>query len=126
MRPAAHLGFRISGEEIRSDILVPGYYDPEIDELLAALSATHELMSIGQLIDDGQLELRQGKYVSKLHYGTGRIPYVRTSDIANWELRSSPKHGVSEAVWRELQAQQDVRPGDVLLVHEGTYLIGTC
>lgn len=126
MRPAPQLGFRISDEEIRNDILVPRYYDPEIDELLAALVPTHELVSIGELIDARLLELRQGKYVSKLHYGTGRIPYVRTSDIANWELRSSPKHGVSEAVWNEFQEQQDVRPGDVLLVHEGTYLIGTC
>ncbi|MGH2716883.1 MAG: hypothetical protein ACRDM7_23935 [Thermoleophilaceae bacterium] len=50
---------------------------------------------------------------------------MRTSDIANWELRASPKHGVSEAVWAKYQTQQDVRPGDVLLVHEGTYLIGT-
>jgi hypothetical protein len=125
MRSAAHLGFRVSDGEIRNDILVPRYYDPEIDELLDALKSTHWLVSVGELIDDGALELRQGKYISKLHYGTGSIPYVRTSDIANGELRASPKHGVSKAVWAEFQTQQDVRPGDVLLVHEGTYLIGT-
>jgi hypothetical protein len=126
MRHAAHLGFRVSEGEIRNDIFVPRYYDPEIGEMLEELRPTHELVSIGELINDRLLELRQGKYIGKLHYGTGSIPYVRTSDIANWELRASPKHGVSQAVWAEYQSQQDVRPGDVLLVHEGTYLIGTC
>jgi hypothetical protein len=120
------LGFRVLNEDIRNDILVPRYYDPEIDDLLAALEPTHQLVSVGELVDDGLLELRQGKYIPKLHYGTGSIPYVRTSDIANGELRASPKHGMSDAIWHEYQAQQDVCPGDVLLVHEGTYLIGTC
>jgi hypothetical protein len=125
MRRAVNLGFRVAYSSIRNDILVPRYYDPETDLLLDALSETHELVSIQDLLDAGELELRQGKYVAKLHYGTGRIPYIRTSDIANWELRGSPKHGVAEAVWEQFVEQQDVVPGDVLLVHEGTYLIGT-
>lgn len=126
MRTAGQMGFRITQDDVRNDILIPKYYDPELDDLCSELASTHMLVSIGELIEDGVLELRQGKYIGKLHYGTGRIPYIRTSDIANWELRSSPKHGVSEAVWKEFHAQQDVQPGDVLLVHEGTYLIGTC
>lgn len=125
MRRTAHLGFTVADGEIRSDILVPRYYDPEIAELLEDLGGDHDLVTVGELIDDGQLELRQGKYIGKIHYGTGRIPYIRTSDIANWELRASPKHGVSEAVWAQYREQQDVEPGDVLFVHEGTYLIGT-
>ncbi|MBW8059848.1 MAG: hypothetical protein FVQ78_05835 [Solirubrobacterales bacterium] len=126
MRATKHLGFQIAETEVRNDILVPHYYDPELPDLLEALEPSHHLVSIGELIEDGSLELRQGRYIGKLHYGTGRIPYIRTSDIANWELRSSPKHGVSDAVWREFHGQQDVKHGDVLLVHEGTYLIGTC
>jgi hypothetical protein len=126
MRSTVRLGFRVANKHVRNNILVPRYYDPEIDELLAELASTHLLVSVGQLIDDGSLELRQGKYIAKQHYGSGTIPYVRTSDLANGELRASPKHGVSQAIWADHQAQQDVRPGDVLLVHEGTYLIGTC
>jgi hypothetical protein len=125
MRPSGRLGFAVRHGALRNDILVPRYYDPAIERDLAALAATHDLVSIRELIETEQLELRQGKYVPKQHYGTGPIPYIRTSDIANWELRGSPKHGVSEAVWERYVEQQDVRPGDVLLVHEGTYLIGT-
>lgn len=125
MRPSGRIGFAVKNREIENDILVPRYYDPVLERDLEALTPTHRLLAVRDLIDAGHLELRQGKYVSKMHYGTGRIPYMRTSDLANWELRGSPKHGVSEAVWQDHVKQQDVRPGDVLLVHEGTYLIGT-
>lgn len=117
-------GFVVANKDIRNDIFVPGYYDPEIDKSLGQLKDTHDLISIGSLIEMDLLELRQGNYVGKILYGSGGIPYIRTSDISNSEIRASPKHGISEAVWEDLQAKQDVRPGDVLLVHEGTYLIG--
>lgn len=125
MRAGARLGFRVRDSEINNDIFVPRYYDPSIDARLAELEKTHELVTIGELIDAGELELRQGNYVGKMHYGTGPFPYIRTSDIANWELRGSPKHGVSKHVYAEYATRQEVRPMDVLLVHEGTYLIGT-
>lgn len=125
MRRGVRLGFVLDSSEIRNDILVPRYYDPAIDERLQELSQSHDLVSLGALIDSGQLELTQGDYIGKINYGTGPIPYIRTSDLANWELRSSPKHGVAEKIYLQYKAKQDVQPGDILLVHEGTYLIGT-
>jgi hypothetical protein len=119
------LGFIIREGEIRGDVLVPKYYDPEIERDLAALTPTHDLVPLGDLIAEGAVQLRQGNYVGKIHYGTGTIPYIRTSDIANWELRGSPKHGVSDAVAAVFRAKQSVAADDVLLVHEGTYLIGS-
>jgi len=121
----AHAGFVLSSLDVRNDILVPKYYDPAIEEHLSSLAPTHELLLIGDLIEEGHLQLRQGNYIGKMHYGTGRVPYIRTSDIANWELKGSPKHGVSEAIYSTFSGHQDVQPFDVLLVHEGTYLIGT-
>ena len=125
MRGTGRLGFTLQADDVIRDILVPHYYDPRIAARLAELESTHELVSVGSLINAGHLELRQGNYIGKIHYGSGAYPYIRTSDLANWELRGSPKHGVSQAVYDQWAAKQDVRPGDVLLVHEGTYLIGT-
>ena len=119
------LGFTIASGEVRRDILVPRYYDPLVPKRLGELERTHDLVSVGSLIDAGDLEMRQGNYIGKIHYGTGPYPYIRTSDIANWELRASPKHGVSAEVYETYARKQDVRQGDILLVHEGTYLIGT-
>lgn len=31
-------------------------------------------------------------------YGTGNIPFIRTSDISNWEIKADFKHGVSEEI----------------------------
>jgi hypothetical protein len=125
MNKGARLGFVVAAGELRNSIYTPRYYDPSIDERLEELSTTHDLVSIQELIGLGELQLRQGKYIDKMFYGTGPVPYIRTSDIANWELRGSPKHGVSESVASEYRAFMDVQEMDVLLVHEGTYLIGT-
>jgi len=125
MRGENRLGFLTLGSEIRNDILVPRYYDPRIDARLVQLSRTHELISLETLVSTKQLRHTQGNYINKLYYGTGDVPYIRTSDIANWELKGSPKHGISPSILVELREQQNIAPGDILVVHEGTYLIGT-
>lgn len=125
MRGAGRIGFVLSAQDVKRDILVPHYYDPTITARLEELEETHTLWSIADLLSSRHLDIRQGNYIGKIHYGSGSYPYIRTSDIANWELRGSPKHGVSEAVYEQWAKRQDVRAGDVLLVHEGTYLIGT-
>jgi type I restriction enzyme M protein len=72
------------------------------------------------------LEITSGDEVGKLAYGSGSVPFVRTSDISNWEVKVDPKHGVSEEIYEGLRKKQDVREGDILMVRDGTYLIGTC
>lgn len=101
-------------------------YDPAVGATLERLSATHDLVSVQALLDDGTLEITTGHEVGKLAYGGGTVPFVRTSDISNWEIKRDPKHCVSDAVYESLAAKQDVRPGDILMVRDGTYLIGTC
>jgi type I restriction enzyme M protein len=98
MRPDARLGFTVDASQIRNTIYTPRYYDPSIEERVEELSTTHDLVSIQQLMAGGELQLRQGKYIDKMNYGTGQVPYIRTSDIANWELRASPKHGINEVI----------------------------
>ncbi|WBB79853.1 hypothetical protein O7606_00095 [Micromonospora sp. WMMD882] len=121
----SRLGFVVSEGQIRNDIFVPKYYDPEIEATIESYSETHYLVPVSELMASGELEMRQGNYIPKMHYGTGSVPYIRTSDIANWELRGSPKHGISDNVAQVFRQKQNVRSDDVLLVHEGTYLIGT-
>ena len=59
-------GFLIQNSGIRNEILVPRYYDPEIGRLLKDLSKTHELPTIGSLIEEKVLQVRQGKEIGKL------------------------------------------------------------
>jgi type I restriction enzyme M protein len=51
------------------------------------------------------------------------MPFIRTSDISNWELKADPKQSVSEIIYEA--NKQDVRSEDIFLVRDGTYLVGT-
>ena len=110
---------------IRDSIYIPKYYNPELAERQAALSGTHTCRTIGELVDAGLLAAETGDEIGKAAYGTGDIPFVRTSDISNWEIKSAPKQGVSREIYEEYSSGQDVQPGDILFVRDGTYLIGT-
>jgi type I restriction enzyme M protein len=119
-----HLGFLLKVTQIKNRILVPKYYDPELAERLRQLSDTHTLVLIGDLVKKGIINITTGVEVGKMAYGTGSIPFIRTSDISNWELKADPKQGVSEDLYNSLKNKLDVKAGDILMVRDGTYLIG--
>jgi type I restriction enzyme M protein len=121
-----HLGFTVMSDAIQDDIYLPKYYNPELQERLLALDATHDLVRLGDLADQGVLSVNTGHEVGKLAYGTGPIPFIRTSDIANWEIKGDPKHGVSPDIFASLADRQNVEIDDILMVRDGTYLVGTC
>lgn len=121
-----HLGYSVATAQLAEDMLAPRYYDPEVVRELESLRDTHELVKLGDLVEEGHLQVRTGDEVGKLAYGTGSVPFVRTSDISNWEVKLDPKHCVSEQIFAELAQKQDIRAGDILMVKDGTYLIGTC
>jgi type I restriction enzyme M protein len=120
------LGFVLNKTEVRSNVLCPRYYDPQITVELNRLAGTHTLVSFKELGMDGVVSVMTGDELGKLAYGTGPIPFIRTSDISNWELKADPKHGVDRNLFETLKRKQDVRASDILLVKDGTYLIGTC
>ncbi|GGP39328.1 N-6 DNA methylase [Saccharothrix coeruleofusca] len=124
--PFDHLGFIVNSREITDAIYLPKYYNPELAQRLAELSETHELVKLGDLADKGLLSVTTGHEVGKLAYGTGPIPFIRTSDIANWEIKGDPKHGVSKDIYETYRGRQNVEIGDILMVRDGTYLVGTC
>lgn len=113
-----------SSEAIRDSVFIPKYYDPELSRRIVELAGTHTCQTIADLVKAGILSATTGDEIGKAAYGTGDIPFVRTSDIANWEIKSFPKQGVSEDIYQEYAASQDVQPGDILFVRDGTYLIG--
>ena len=90
------------------------------------MAQTHEVVSIHELVKQKALSICTGDEIGKLAYGTGEIPFVRTSDISNWEIKLDPKHCVSEEVFARFKDRQDVQADDILMVKDGTYLIGTC
>lgn len=121
-----HLGFTVSKSEIIDSIYLPKYYNPEIVTQLNSLRDDFDLISMADLKKDGLITISTGHEVGKLSYGTGQIPFIRTSDISNWEIKLDPKQGLSEEIYDLYKDKQDVQPLDILMVRDGTYLVGTC
>lgn len=120
------LGFTMNENEIVDNIYLPKYYNPEIPAALRAMGETHDLISLGELADAGVIEVSTGHEPGRLAYGEGGIPFVRTSDIANWQIKPDPKHGLSEETYLKYKDLQNIEPEDILMVRDGTYLVGTC
>lgn len=124
MKTHNHLGFILKHSAVRRNVFIPKYYNPDISARLNELRRTHELILLGDLIRRSHIQTATGDEIGKMAYGTGSIPFVRTSDISNWEIKADPKHAVSESVYGRYAAKQDVQPGDLFFVRDGTYLIG--
>jgi restriction endonuclease S subunit len=116
-------GFARSISSINRGVFIPKYYDPELDADVRRYQPFHRTVSIGKLVKDAVLSWKTGIEVGKMAYGTGDVPFIRTSDISNWELKGDPKQAVSEEIYAD--NAQDVQAGDIFVVRDGTYLVGT-
>ena len=117
------LGFMHQIDETQRGVFIPKYYNPRIEEDLEGLRQTHNLVALSDLIEHGILDWDTGIEIGKMAYGTGRIPFVRTSDLSNWEIKGDPKQSVSEEIYQA--NKQDVQTEDIFVVRDGTYLVGT-
>lgn len=108
--------------------LVPRYYDDHLaDEVkIDADKLSTSVTTLGEMINLGLLTIRKGHEVGSDAYGSGDIPFVRTSDLHNFEIAHDPTNCVSEEVYEQYQHQQRLKPGDVLMVVDGRYKIGRC
>lgn len=110
-----------------SNYLVPRYYvrDHAFTDVEEEIIKGARLATIGELIDEGVLTVRKGHEVGSHAYGSGDNPFVRTSDVNNLEISTDPTNAVSDEVYEEYRRQQGLKPGDVLMVVDGRYRIGT-
>lgn len=121
-----HLGFSFNFSQIQNNILIPEYYNPEIDIEISKLENTGKFsfIAVKELVKKGFLDITRGHEVGSRFYGTGNVPFVRTSDLINWEINIDPKKQVNEDIYYQYKDKQDIQPGDILFISDGTFLIG--
>jgi len=120
-------GFTVDREEVeKSNIYISEYFNPHIKNKLLLLSKNkkYKLKSISDLINENIIEVKRGNEIGSKYYGSGTIPFVRTSDIVNWEIKFDPVKAVSIEVFNMFKKNQDVKENDILFVNDGTFLIG--
>jgi type I restriction enzyme M protein len=122
----SHLGFVVPENEIAENIYIPESYKPEVKEKINKFknSKEYELVKFGDLVEQGIIQIKRGNEIGSQYYGTGEIPFIRTTDIVNWEIKMDTVKSISEDVYQKYRRQQDIRENDILFVNDGTFLIG--
>lgn len=123
---ANHLGFIRRSSGISNYVFIPSYYDPEIKQKLKEMEKTgkYRLIAIKELVEQGLVSIKRGNEIGSRYYGMGDVPFVRTSDIVNWEIKIDPVKSIPEEVYEKYRRRQDIRENDILFVADGTFLIG--
>ncbi|HRV05233.1 MAG TPA: N-6 DNA methylase [Candidatus Ratteibacteria bacterium] len=122
----SHFGFIVRSSEIINYVFIPSYYDPETMQKLNEMGKTekYKITTIKEMVEHKLISIKRGHEVGSRYYGMGDVPFVRTSDIVNWEIKIDPVKSIPEEVYEQYKKRQDIRENDILLVTDGTFLIG--
>lgn len=120
------LGFTINSNDIENNIYIPEHYSQETAMKIKKLqkNSEYEFITLKDLIKEGYVSIKRGNEIGSHFYGTGDVPFVRTSDIVNWEIKADPVKAVADEVYEKFADKQDIRENDILFVNDGTFLIG--
>ncbi|MHA1508599.1 MAG: N-6 DNA methylase [Promethearchaeota archaeon] len=118
--------FKINSSHVKNNIMIPSYYIG-VEKPLKALENNEDfqLISIRDLITKKIIYtknrdfLPRGVEIGSSVYGLGSIPFVRTSDINNWEIDLDSHKKTSEEVYNQFKTKQKIEVGDILLVKDG-------
>ncbi len=119
-------GFSINLKKIEDNIFIPDHYDHHVKIKLEETRKTnlYNMITVSDLLKNKTLEIKRGNEIGSQFYGTGDIPFVRTSDIVNWEIKADPIKAVAQEVYENYKDKQDIKENDILFVNDGTFLIG--
>lgn len=99
--------FKVSANDVfAKGVIVPAYFDSRFNREIEA-TLTHlgvDGISIGDLIDNGTLSVRQGHGSPGNDQRTGEVPYIKVSDIRALRMNINPTNliprKVAESFWR--------------------------
>ncbi|TXT65310.1 MAG: putative type I restriction enzymeP M protein [Promethearchaeota archaeon] len=118
--------FKMKVADIHNNIFIPNYY-LGIEKRLEKLASddNYDLKTIQELINDGIIYTNRNGYIprgdeigSKV-YGLGDIPFIRTSEISDWQVNLDSNKKTSEEVYKQYEVKQNIEIGDILLVKDG-------
>ena len=124
--------FKIKNHQIFRNIYIPNYYTGVQKTLkLLETDSNYLLSSIKQLSEEKIIYtnsngfIPRGDEIGSQVYGLGNIPFIRTSEINNWEIKLESNKSTSEEVYEKYKEKQNIEVGDILLVKDGgSNLIG--
>lgn len=118
--------FKIKYGQIKNHIFIPNYYigvEGTLDHLEEKKG--YKIISIQSLVDQNILYTNKsgffprGNEIGSNVYGLGDIPFIRTTEINNWEVNLDAHKKTSEEVYLQFKDKQNIEVGDILLVKDG-------
>lgn len=103
---------------VNADLWTPMYSYPLYVNTLKAIQGKWKTISVGEIADlkKGD-EVGSDTYIGYLDKRKTDVPFVRTSDIVNYEIDQYPDFFISEEINKELE--QGFQNGDVLFTKDG-------
>jgi type I restriction enzyme S subunit len=101
-----------------TDIFTPKFYYPKYLNTLKALKKKFKTIELGEIAD-----IKRGDEVGSENYRKyidrkdPDIPFIRTSDLVNYEIDNYPDYYIDEEIYKELK--QDLRAGDIIYTKDG-------
>lgn len=106
-------------ELCNQDMWTPAFYYPLYLNTLKAIKKICKTITIREL----DIDIKKGDEVGAENYknyldkDSDDIPFIRTSDIVNYEVDNYPDYYVSENMFNKIN--QDVKEGDILFTKDG-------
>lgn len=118
--------FKLNSNQIKNKIYIPSYYTG-VEKTLKKLENDDKfiLTNIKKLTKQKIIYTNKGGYIPRgaeigsQVYGLGDIPFIRTSEFFNWEVKLDSNKKTSEEVFEQYRERQNIEEGDILLVKDG-------
>lgn len=122
--------FKVSAQTVSdTNVYVPRYYWRKKEEIIIqnAINDGYDLVSIGELIQDGVISHFDGHgSPASENKGKGEVPYIRVKDIVNWEIYKDPTSLIPENVYNKMMSKAKyLEEKDIVYVRRGSYRIGS-
>jgi type I restriction enzyme S subunit len=108
--------YSVASSEIH-DTITPKFYYPHYKKALEAVRCKFPMVRLSQIA-----EMQRGDEIGSTNYRTfvkkraDDIPFIRTSDLTNYEIDSTPTYYVDPSA---VNTAQDLRSSDVLVTKDG-------
>ncbi len=128
-REESKLKFRFLQTDAASSgvILASYHWRKPYEDALEGFAGENDctLVSIGELVDSGELKLESGHGSPKSHFkGRGSVPYIKVSDIKNWRIIENSKYFIPMDEARRLRGNRTLRPFDLVTPTRASKNIG--
>jgi len=103
---------------VDTDLWTPAYSYPFYANILKAMQRKWKTIPLGKIatVKKGD-EVGSDNYNKYLDKKNNDIPFIRTSDLVNYEVDQFPDFYIPEEIYQELK--QDIKAGDVLFNNDG-------